>query len=126
MKKILKFLNEQHWYLIGFVLITIALFFTYGCVSTTESLIDPTRMVNRVELENELNYLIGIASARAEDLNRQDAIKQAVLDAANVMSQTGSINPSGLINLVACIGAISFGLNRNQKLKAVVKESSVI
>ncbi len=124
MKSLLTFLNEQHWYIIAFLLIVCVVFWTYGCVSTTESLINPERKVNRVELENELDYLIGIASARAEDLNRQDAIKQALLDAANLMSQTGSINPSGLVNLIACIGAISFGLNRNQRVKALTKDST--
>ena len=123
MKKILSFFNEQHWYVLALVLIFGIVFWTYGCISTTESLIDPDRQVTRIELENELDYLIGIASARAEDLNRQDAIKQALLDAANLMSQTGSINPSGLVNLVACIGAISFGLNRNQKVKALTKDA---
>lgn len=124
MKKLLNFMNEQHWYVIAFAIISGLVVFSYGCVSTTTSLINPDRKINRLELQNELDYLFGLAEARAEDLNRQDAIKQAFLDAANVMSQAGSINPSGLINLAACIGAISFGLNRNQKVKALTKENS--
>lgn len=117
MCSILKFLNDNHWYLVAGCLAAGLLFWTYGCVSTTESLINPGQQINRTELQAELTYLIGLAGARGEDLDRQDAVKQALLDAANVMSTTGSINPSGLINLVACIGAISFGLNRNQKFK---------
>lgn len=117
-------MNEQHWYVIAFTLIAGLAIFGYGCVSTTESLIDPERKVSRTELVNELNYLVGMAKAREEDLDRQDEIKQALFDAANIMSQAGTINPSGLINLAACIGAISFGLNRNQKVKALTKDNS--
>lgn len=123
MRKFLKLLNENHWYLAAGCLVAGLLFWTYGCVSTTESLINPGQKVNRTELQNELTYLIGLAQARGEDLDRQDAVKQALLDAANVMSTTGSINPSGLINIAATIAAISFGLNRNQKYKTAVKET---
>ena len=122
MKKILLWLNEQHWYLIGIAVLVVLIFWTYGCVSTTESLINQNQKITRSELQNELNYLVGLAKAREEDLDRQDSVKQALLDSANIMSQTGSINPSGLINLAATIGAISFGLNRQQKLKAATKK----
>jgi len=79
----------------------------------------PGKKITRTELTSELNYLIGVAEARGEDLDRQDSVKQALLDAANVIGQGGQINPSGLLNVFATIGAVSFGLNRNQKLKNV-------
>jgi len=120
--KILKFFNDNHWYIIAGLMIALSVFWTYGCVSTTTSLLYPEQKVCRSELQNELNYLVGLAKAREEDLDRQDEVKQALLDAANIISQTGSINPSGLINLAAMIGAIGFGLNRNQKLKTVIAE----
>lgn len=117
MKKILNFLNENHWYLIAVVLIATAIFITYGCESQVHSIIYPDRMVGRTELQTELSYYVGLAKARDEELDRKDAGKQALLDAFNVISQTGSINPSGLLSLAGTIGAISFGLNRNQALK---------
>lgn len=117
MTKILKWLNDQHWYLIAIAVIAVSIFWTYGCESQVRGLINPDQRINRAELQNELDFIIGQARIKAEDLDRQDEIKQALLDAANIMSTTGTINPSGLINLAACIGAISFGLNRNQKLK---------
>lgn len=119
MHGILKFLNDNHWYLIAGCLAAGLFFWTYGCVSTTESLVKPGTKVNRAELQNELTYLIGLANSRGEDLDRQDQVKQAILDAGNIISQTGNFNPSGLLNLMATIGAISFGLNRNQKLKKI-------
>jgi hypothetical protein len=74
-------------------------------------------MIGRTELQIELNYIVGQAKVREENLDRQDAVKQALLDAANIIGATGTINPSGLINLAASIGAIGFGLSQRQALK---------
>lgn len=117
MDKILKWLNDQHWYVIALMLIVGLGLWTYGCESTTGSLLDPNQKVNRAGLQNEINYILGQAEIKAANLDKQDEIKQALLDAATIIGSTGQINPSGLISLAATIGAISFGLNRNQKLK---------
>ncbi len=124
MQKLLNWLNDQHWYLVAIAVIAAAIFWTYGCESQVRGLLDPNQQINRAELQNELDFIIGQARIRAEDLDRQDAVKQALLDAANLMATSGTINPSGLINLAACIGAISFGLNRNQKYKAELMKKS--
>jgi hypothetical protein len=114
-KTILKFANDNHWYLSAAAIIAVAIFWTYGCESQCKSLVNPEQLINRSELQNELNYLIGIAKSREENLDKQDAVKQSLLDAANVMGTKGTINPSGLINLAASIGGISFGLTQRQK-----------
>ncbi len=124
MKKFLKNLNDNHWYLIAAAIAAGIMIWTYGCISTVPSVLHPEQLINRIELDNELQYLIGLVQARAQELDRQDAIKQSLLDAANVISQTGNINPSGLLNIFATIGAISFGLNRNQKVKSLAKQIS--
>jgi len=121
MIKALKFLNENHWYIIAGLITGGLSFWTFSCESHTQSIMYPDQFVTRGELHNELNYLVGLAKARETDLDKQDEVKQAILDASNIIAQTGSINPSGLINLAATIAAISFGLNRNQKYKALTK-----
>lgn len=117
MEKILSWLNANHWFIAAAIILAGLFFWTYGCESQVRGLLNPDQRINRAELQNELDYIIGQAEIKVADLDRQDEVKQALLDAANIMSTTGTINPSGLINLAACIGAISFGLNRNQKLK---------
>jgi len=84
----------------------------------------PEQKINRTELQNELVYMVGLAKAREENLNKQDAAKQALLDAATVIGSTGSINPAGLVNVGATILAIGWGLNRNQKLKAEIVKNT--
>lgn len=124
MKKILKFINDNHWFIIAGIMLMSTIFWTYGCQSQVESLITPEKLICRAELQNELQYIVGMAKVREQNLDRQDEVKQALLDAVNIIGATGTINPSGLINLAASIGAISFGLNRNQKYKAVTKEKN--
>ena len=86
------------------------------------SMIDPST-INHNALAN---LTVGDAHTQYHNDARGDVryYTQALLDAGNLMATTGQINPSGLINIAATIGAISFGLNRNQKLKAVTKENS--
>jgi len=121
---ILKALNDNHWYIIATVVIAVAIFWTYGCESQVKSLIEPNKMVNRTELDNELQYLLGKAQALAERLDKQDEIKQALLDAASVIGTTGQINPTGLLNLAATIGGISFGLSQRQKYKGAIAKNT--
>jgi len=124
MKKLLSFLNDQHWYIVGLVIISAVVLWTYGCESQVSGLLNPNTQINRAELQNEVNFIIAQAKIKTSDLDKQDEVKQALLDAANIMGTTGTINPSGLINVAACIGAIAFGLNRNQKLKQVTKNNT--
>lgn len=121
---ILKFLNNNHWYLAAIVLICGTLFWAYGCESQVASLIDSEKKVTRAELKIELEYIVGMAGTRVTDLDRQDAIKQALFDALVLVGQGGQVNTLGIVNLAATIGAISFGLNRNQKLKNVQSATS--
>lgn len=120
----LKFCNDNHWYIIALFLFALLFFWSFGCESQVCSLLNPDQKVNRLELENEVHYLVGKANALKVDLDKQDAIKQQLLDAANIIGQGGNINPSGLLNLIASIGGISFGLTQRQKLNAYKKNST--
>lgn len=124
MKTLLKFLNDQHWFIIAFLLSVFAAMWIYGCESQVSSLIDPDKKVNRSELQVEIEYVAGIARTRIEGLDKQDEIKQALFDALTLVSQGGQINTMGVLNLFATIGAVSWGLNRNQKLKAITAKNS--
>lgn len=124
MKTLLKWFNDNHWYVIAAVIIVSMCLWTYGCESQVASLIDPAKKVNRMELQVELEYVAGIAKTRVADLDKQDAIKQALFDALTTVSQGGQINAMGLLNLAGTIGAISWGLKKNQALAAANKQIS--
>jgi len=122
--KIYKFLNENHWYVILVVVSMALCFYFYGCQSTVPSLLDPVKRVNRDELQAEAVWLATQIDIRSADLDRQDEIRQQLLDAATLIGSEGGINPSGIVSLVATIGAVSFGLDRNRKFKNAVKDNT--
>lgn len=117
MKNLFKLLNENHWYMIGAIAICGLLFWIYGCQSEVYSLIDPEQKVNRAGLQIEVDYLLGRARVKLEDLDQQDEIKRLLLEQAAIFATTGTFNPMGLLNTVITIGAVAFGLDRNKKLK---------
>jgi len=90
--------------------------YAYGCQSMTASLLDPDARVTRPELQAELQYLVSKAEARFADLDRQDDFKATLFDQFLVATQSGTVNPQGII--AAIIGALGIGaLVNNVKLR---------
>lgn len=100
------------------------LIWAFGCESTVVSMMDPTKKITRAELELESDYLIGRLKCKLNELDKQDEIKQLMIDQANIFATTGTFNPTGLLNTGISIAAIAFGLDRNRKLKIAVKEKT--
>jgi len=123
MRPLLKFFNDNHWYLIAAVIAAMFVFWIYGCESQVGSMLDPTKKINRMELENETAYILGQAKVKLADLDKQDELRQLVLEQAALFDQSGTFNPMGLLNTIISIGAISFGLNRNQLLNDARKKN---
>jgi len=124
MLKFLKALNENHWYLIGGSIAIALLIWIHGCQSTVSSMVSPGEKITRTELQLEVDYLLGQAKVKLEDLDRQDEIKSLLLEQAALFSTTGTFNPTGLLNTVISIGAVAFGLDRNRKLKVANQAKS--
>ena len=93
----------------------------FGCSSTTCSVLDPEKRVNRQELEAELNYITELVNSRIEDINRQDEIKREIVAAFANLEAGGQFNPLGLLSLGGTVAAIGFGLDRNYKKKRAEK-----
>ena len=123
-EKTIKLITDNIWYVFASLILAVPVFFAYGMQSKCPSLINPDRKVTRDELQNELNYLIGQAKVRAADLDRQDEIKQQLLDAPNIIAASGGINASGILNLFASVGGIAFGLQQRKKLTDSTKKNN--
>lgn len=115
MKKILKFLNDNHHYIIAAIILLIACFWTYGCHSQVNSILNPNQRITRDELKIEVDYFMAHAELKFLDLDRQDAVKQALLDLGSTFATTGTINPTGLLNTAISVAAIAFGLNQRKR-----------
>lgn len=124
MKKILSIVNDQHWYIIAAVIAIGLLVWIHGCQSEVRSMLDPTQKISRAELQLESDFLIGQIKRKLADLDKQDELKMVLLEQLTIFGTTGTFNPTGLLNAFVSIGAISFGLNRNQKVKKITAEKN--
>lgn len=115
MKKTLKFLNENHHYIIAAAVIAVCSFWTYGCHSQVNSILNPNQRISREELQIEVEYFMAHAELKLLDLDRQDAIKQALLDLGSTFATTGTLNPTGLLNTAISVAAIAFGMNQRKR-----------
>lgn len=83
--------------------------YVYGCEPKVMSLYDKAKLVNRQELQLELDQLISISQLRMADLDRQEQIRSIVLQNALILVQGQPFNPVGLLTAIAAIYGISQG-----------------
>lgn len=115
MRKLFKFLNENHHYIIAAAAIISCSLWTYGCHSQVNSILNPNQRISRAELQIEVDYFLAHAELKLLDLDRQDEIKQALLDLGSTFATTGTLNPTGLLNTAISVAAIAFGLNQRKR-----------
>lgn len=113
------FLKKNHWLLIASIISIILVTYLYGCQSTTESIIDENKQISKQELIAEIEYLTDIAEAKLSEIQQQNEVKKKLVNTLALISESGDINPLGAINILAGIAGLSFGLDRNSKLKDV-------
>lgn len=100
MKKLITIVRGEAAQCIGILFCLAIIFWLYGCPSKTMSLSGSGQLVTRAEIQMELDTFIKLAEIRYVDLDRQDAFKQAVVNAAVLTTQTGTINPMGVIAIL--------------------------
>ena len=66
LKKLLAWCNDNHWYVIGTIILASLSIWLVGCQSTVNSLLSPDKMVTRGELQAEIEYLINLAETRKD------------------------------------------------------------
>ncbi len=103
-------------------LVTIAfLIYCYGCEPKVSSLSSDHRLVNRQELQLELDQIITMAQIRMADLEQQEQFRAIVLQNALILVQGQPYNPVGIITAIAAVYGITQG---SGKLTKVVKDKS--
>jgi len=107
LKKLLDFLNHERYQVFAIAICVGLLIWFIGCESKVRSITDPSQMVTRNELVAEIDFYLANAEIRFADLDKQDELKQTLLDAALLYGQTGTINPLGLMATLA--GVLGIG-----------------
>lgn len=124
METIKKLLNHERYQSIAVLLICAFLLWFYGCDSKCNSLTRPNTQVTRGELAIEIQSLQGLADLRYADLDRQDAFRTAIVEQALIIGQTGTLNPYGVIAMLAGtlgIGATVDNVRKRNEIKALKK-----
>jgi len=76
------------------------IYFGYGCEPRVKSLNVPDQLVNRQELNYELNQLLALAEIRNADLDRQEKLRGIILDNALILLQGDQVSPIGILTAV--------------------------
>lgn len=94
---------------IALITLTVLLFWGYGCPSRVPSLITNGKNITRPELQIELDTIIATAEFRLAELDRQDQFRDIIFKNAMLMVEGGTMNPIGIITLLAGLYGVSRG-----------------
>ncbi len=130
MKQLVKWVRHNQGVFVALIICSGMLIWTLGCESKVTSLTDPTKKVTADELSIEvegllaklnieLNLIMKSADVKFKDLARQDAIKQKMMDFSLLAAKTGTLNPSGLVGLIAGIVGIGAVIDNRIKDKVI-------
>lgn len=90
-------------------------YWAYGCESMVESMKTPGRMVNRPQLQIEVDTFLAETKLKFEELNRQDAFKRQLFEYALVIAEGGALNPVGVaVSLFGILGIGAIADNRRK------------
>jgi len=83
------------------------LIYLYACESQVRSLDGSRRLVTRVELQAELNTYLDKIDIRFASLDRQDKLREIILNNAMIVVQGQPFNPAGLITAVLTLYGVT-------------------
>ncbi|KKM97805.1 hypothetical protein LCGC14_1164380 [marine sediment metagenome] len=130
MKNLAKWISKNQGVFVALLIAAGVLVWTLGCESKVTSLTDPSKMVTADELnleieaesmrlQAELDQLMKRAELKFVELSKKDAIKQKLMDFSLLAAQTGTLNPSGLVGLIAGIVGIGAVIDNRIKDKVI-------
>lgn len=100
----------QNWpKTIALIVLTALLFWGYGCPARVPSLTTPGKLITRPELQIELDSIIATAEYRLAELDKQEAFQNVIFKNALVMVESGTVNPLGIITLLAGLYGVARG-----------------
>lgn len=103
MKKIWAFVRHNSGIVIGSVLAIAILIWTYGCESQVTSILYAPDLVNRGQLQIEVDTFIAQAELKFVDLDRQDEVKSTLFNVAIDFMQGGKVNPAAVAIVIGNI-----------------------
>lgn len=105
--------------LVGGVVICAMLLVWSGCQVTTENPFNPGEKITVQELDAAVNLYVTKVSAAYDDIEKQEAIRAAILEAGLAYAGGGGIDPLGIASTL--MGILGLGaIYDNRKKDAVI------
>ena len=130
LSKIRKAISHNQGQFVAVLIMAGILIYMIGCNSKVESLLIKDKMVTgdqlQFEFESEADRLelqienLGKkATMRFTELERQDAMKQRLIDAMLITAESDSINPSGIVGMLFSVFGIGAAIDNRIKDKVI-------
>ena len=126
MKKLWTFIRHNQGMFIGGAITLCVLVWTYGCESQVTSIVYAPNLVNRGQLQIEVDSFIAQAELKFADLNRQDQIKSTLFNTAITFMQGGSVNPAAVaivIGNILGLGAVIDNVRKRTLIQTLKKDT---
>ena len=92
-EKIWTFIRHNQGLCIGALLCFVVVGYAYGCESKVTSILYAPNLVNRGQLQIEVDTFITQAELKFADLNTQDQLKSTLFNTAIDFARGGTVNP---------------------------------
>lgn len=116
------FLNHERYQVVAIFTICVLLLWLYSCDSKVRSLEHPGTRITRGELEAEVDLYLARVESRIRSLNRQDEIKQLIINNAVLFAEGGAVNPYGV--MASIIGILGIGATvDNVRKRITIREN---
>lgn len=124
-EKITEFVKNNTGVTIGLIAAAISLFWIFGFASRVQSIANPSQKVTRPELRIEVETYLALADIRFAQLDKQDELKNMILEHAMLWATTGQVNPLALgiaLQGIVGTGAIVDNVTKRRKERKRLEE----
>ena len=124
--KIMDTITHNKALIVAFGICAILSLWGYGCEPTTRSPFDYTKQVTRLQLDNQVKSYANDVNLAYSDLQKQEQIRAAILNAGLVYAQGGGINPLGLACTLMGILGIGVAVDNRTKDAVIVSKTNAL
>lgn len=118
-----KIITDNPYKALALALIVILLIYFFGCDAKTTSVLDPPKKVTKEELRAELDLFVANFETKFRNIERQEAFKEALFNAALIMYQTGNVDPVGVVITLAGIFGVGSTVDTVRLRKKIKKDN---
>lgn len=126
LSKIWATIKHNRFIISSIIVSVIIIGYAYGCQAEVQSPFDTWKMVTRPQLEIEVQKYAATISLAYADLQKQEEVKNLIVNAGLAYAQGEGINPVGLIATVMGILGIGAVVDNRQKDVIIVAKTNAL